>query len=573
MSGFVHIKPVATNRVLPPETLEVKLTEVESQVCTLLDECTRQMKDEKGLSTSCRVAGGWVRDKLLGSQNNDIDIAVENMMGVTFAEHFVSFVSLQKDLPVKAVTKIERNPDQSKHLETGRTTVLDIEMDFVNLRSEEYAGDSRIPTEIAFGTPLQDALRRDLTINTLFYNVHSRSVEDFTGKGLDDLKNGIIRTPLPPKETFNDDPLRIIRCIRFASRFGFDVVPELKEAALDPTIQEALSLKISRERIGEELDKMMKGRDPLRSIQLIQELSLYPHIFSIPEAITSTFSSTPGQPITSVSAATLLRALIEPQTASISSSIALPSVHKTLLSSTLSPGTKSRLFLAAALTPYRGILYTDSKKKSHFAVEAAIREGTRLGTQNHYLDGIPALFVAADRLKDPRLNNDKFQSPCERVAIGLLLRDKCVHNPNTGSHWATSVLFSLLQELVPTYDAVEDQLDINRASALIHTYNVFVSRIEELGLHTSVEAKPILDGRQVIEAMGASRPGAWTGQILARVIEWQLEHPDGTMVECEAWLRAEREAGRIRVENCAPDSASKRTKVTGSGPATKNAKR
>ena len=97
-------------------------------------------------------------------------------------------------------------------------------------------------------------------------------------QGLDDLRNGVIRTPLPPKETFTDDPLRVIRCVRFASRFGFDMVPELKEAALDPAIQvgtsvvlvtrstemltfikEALSVKISRERIGEELDKMMKG--------------------------------------------------------------------------------------------------------------------------------------------------------------------------------------------------------------------------------------------------------------------------------------------------------------------------
>jgi tRNA nucleotidyltransferase (CCA-adding enzyme) len=84
----------------------------------------------------------------LGAQSNDIDIALENMMGVVFAEHFVSFVSSQKYLPVKAVAKIERNPGQSKHLETGRTTVLDVELDFVNLRSEEYAGDSRIPTEI-----------------------------------------------------------------------------------------------------------------------------------------------------------------------------------------------------------------------------------------------------------------------------------------------------------------------------------------------------------------------------------------------------------------------------------------
>lgn len=69
-------------------------------------------------------------------------------MGVTFAEYFVPFVSSQKQLPVAAIAKIERNPDQSKHLETARTKVLDTELDFVNLRSEEYAEDSRIPTEV-----------------------------------------------------------------------------------------------------------------------------------------------------------------------------------------------------------------------------------------------------------------------------------------------------------------------------------------------------------------------------------------------------------------------------------------
>ena len=120
-------------------------------------------------------------------------------MGHPFAEYFVSFVE-SKDLPIKTVVKIESNPDQSKHLETARTTVLGVDLDFVNLRSEEYAADSRIPTEVVsvmvihflfyfmlttllgktFGTPLQDALRRDITINALFYNVHSRAVEDFT---------------------------------------------------------------------------------------------------------------------------------------------------------------------------------------------------------------------------------------------------------------------------------------------------------------------------------------------------------------------------------------------------------
>lgn len=85
--------------------------------------------------------------KLLGTQSNDIDVALANMMGVAFAEEFVDMVA-SKDLPVKSVATIARNPDQSKHLETARTTALGIELDFVNLRSESYADDSRIPTEI-----------------------------------------------------------------------------------------------------------------------------------------------------------------------------------------------------------------------------------------------------------------------------------------------------------------------------------------------------------------------------------------------------------------------------------------
>lgn len=83
----------------------------------------------------------------MGSQSDDIDIALENMMGVAFAENFVSYLS-SKDIPVRSIHKIERNPEQSKHLETAHTKVLEFEVDFVNLRSEEYTGDSRIPSEI-----------------------------------------------------------------------------------------------------------------------------------------------------------------------------------------------------------------------------------------------------------------------------------------------------------------------------------------------------------------------------------------------------------------------------------------
>jgi len=88
------------------------------------------------------------REQLLDYACNDVDICLEDMMGVPFAERFVAFLSEKKHVPVHKVTKIESNPDQSKHLETARTTLFDIDLDFVNLRSEEYSEHSRIPTEV-----------------------------------------------------------------------------------------------------------------------------------------------------------------------------------------------------------------------------------------------------------------------------------------------------------------------------------------------------------------------------------------------------------------------------------------
>ncbi|CDO70920.1 hypothetical protein BN946_scf184829.g28 [Trametes cinnabarina] len=531
-----------------PEILEIKLTREEDELCTLLDQCRRHLKETESIETSCRIAGGWVRDKLLGSQCNDIDIALENMMGVPFAERFVDYCRSVKNLAVKNVAKIESNPDQSKHLETARTTILGIELDFVNLRSEEYAENSRIPTQVTFGTPLQDAIRRDITINALFYNVHSREVEDHTGKGLDDLRNGIVRTPLPPRETFMDDPLRVLRCIRFASRFGFTMVPELQEAAKDTTIQEALRIKISRERVGEELDKMMGGRNPLLAMDLINNLELYRSVFFIPEGLGIKLSDEPSASLSALKAAMILHVLTNststPSTLSRVPFPSLPPVHPLLLSEFLTQNNPSRrLYLATALTPYDGLTYQQAKGKVRPAVEAVIREGLKLGAQYHYLDGIPSLFSAAELLQKgvAAYEAGDMDKP-ERAWIGVLLREKTVHNPVTGSYWATSLLFSLVRELTALW--TDEHLNSEAASQRVAAYNKLASRIEELKLPPAVDAKPILDGREVVKVLGAS-PGPWTGQVLASVIEWQLEHPDGSREECETWLRSEHAAGHI----------------------------
>lgn len=142
-----------------------------------------------------RVAGGWVRDKIMGLPSHDIDIAIDDQMGKDFAEKLSEYMKESgRGGEIGSVGVIKSNPDQSKHLETATVRVLGFELDFVNLRAEEYT-DSRIPV-MRIGTAEEDALRRDLTINALFFNINERSVEDYTGRGMDDIKSRTVRTPL-----------------------------------------------------------------------------------------------------------------------------------------------------------------------------------------------------------------------------------------------------------------------------------------------------------------------------------------------------------------------------------------
>ncbi|KAF9610723.1 hypothetical protein IFM89_024573 [Coptis chinensis] len=206
------------------QTMSISLTEGQQEVKVKekiqLNEKEKQIFDRLlqvvthfNLQTQLRVAGGWVRDKLLGKECYDIDIALDNMLGKEFCEKVNEFL-LHSGEDKCGIGVIQCNPDQSKHLETARMRLYDIWIDFVNLRSENYSENSRIPT-MTFGTAKDDAYRRDLTINSLFYNINTNAVEDFTERGIKDLKSGKIVTPLPPKETFLDDPLRVLRAIRF----------------------------------------------------------------------------------------------------------------------------------------------------------------------------------------------------------------------------------------------------------------------------------------------------------------------------------------------------------------------
>ncbi|EQB60433.1 trna nucleotidyltransferase poly polymerase [Vairimorpha apis BRL 01] len=128
-----------------------------------------------------------------------MDIALENISGYNFALLLQSNFSKS----ISKVSIIQTNPEKSKHLETAVCKIKDKMVDFVNLRTEIYS-DSRIPIIIP-SNPYEDAFRRDLSINSLFYNIETKEVEDFTKIGLYDIRNHILRTPLDPYLTFKDD--------------------------------------------------------------------------------------------------------------------------------------------------------------------------------------------------------------------------------------------------------------------------------------------------------------------------------------------------------------------------------
>jgi tRNA nucleotidyltransferase (CCA-adding enzyme) len=152
------------------------------------------------------------------------------------------------------------------------------------------------------------------------------------------------------------------------------------------------------------------------SLGLLNDLSLFPLVFHMPPAVASTLSSQPSSPSLALAAASILQTFLRPDIALFRH----PPIHP-LISSELSSSTSvvPRLYMACALTPFRGITYVDEKGKLHPAVEAVIREGLKVGTKNHYLDGIPALFSASELFKSPDIEDDKFKFPSERVAIGL----------------------------------------------------------------------------------------------------------------------------------------------------------
>eukprot|EP00545_Synedropsis_sp_CCMP1620_P006828 CAMPEP_0119005512 /NCGR_PEP_ID=MMETSP1176-20130426/1765_1 /TAXON_ID=265551 /ORGANISM="Synedropsis recta cf, Strain CCMP1620" /LENGTH=700 /DNA_ID=CAMNT_0006957331 /DNA_START=484 /DNA_END=2586 /DNA_ORIENTATION=+ len=628
---------------------QIELTDDETQLFDLLREVT----EDTGLESTLRVAGGWVRDKLLatpdfqrsqqayyhqhqqhsrpsasgavvveenqlirrltskfqqrqpvGATNTphqasmgrqgtkviidddhqpvDIDIALDDMLGREFADHLNDFLS-ERGQETHSVGVVLKNPEKSKHLETATMKVGSFWIDFVNLRAEEYTQESRIPDLMRIGTPSEDSFRRDLTINALFYNINSRQVEDFTGRGFDDLKRGVVSTPVAPLTTLLDDPLRALRAVRFAARLRFTMDDSLIAAAMDKKVRDALAQKVSRERVGGEVDLMLRSPDPVGAMRLLINLNLVETVFPIEQVLPEEF---PGGIFIFTNGLNLLSTTFfylcenkERPPVWCEANQAM-TTHGFSESTLLQDEDARRLLWYAAYTKplndYASLLpETQSNpgrgKKQNRSVIAKLlvdhlKRPTRDGdnvekilraaddftqlmetgfdilAQSILLSGIQVKHESDDNDDDSenlccRMEGKIIDSANENDPIWLhamefrLLTSKVLSR--IGPLWRAALVLSLVEQLVTLNDDflytiegdVFEESQEERRQGVIDRYDAFAAALQKLGLIGVWSRKPLIDGSEMKKILPNIPKGPIFREVMDEQQNWMTTHP------------------------------------------------
>lgn len=239
-----------------------------------IKDCLRIIIQGSEFENNLFAVGGCCRDEILGNNIKDLDLVVslENG-GIKFAEwleknNFTKGTVVTYPRYGTAMFRLKDFPNE--------------ELEVVQTRTEIYTSDSRKP-DTTFGSLKQDCMRRDLTINAIYYDISNSKFIDVTNRSFDDIKNKIIVTPCEPVQTYIDDPLRIMRCVRFACKLGWNIDKNVFNS-MKKNI-DRLSI-ISKERIQDELMKILNTSNSTLGINYLFDIDamkfIFPCIHNIP---------------------------------------------------------------------------------------------------------------------------------------------------------------------------------------------------------------------------------------------------------------------------------------------------
>jgi len=559
-----------------------------------------------------RIAGGWVRDKILNQASHDVDVALDIMSGLQFATIVQRYLIYQQEQQEKDTKKedditsnssssstsskkmkqktpkiavISANPSQSKHLETATMNIHSVDVDFVHLRGGEvYTSDSRIPTLKENATALDDALRRDFTVNSLFYNLRTKKVEDYTGRGIPDLlTHKILATPIDAGLTFHDDPLRVLRAIRFGVRYDLTLSEEIVNAAKSKEVHDSLHVKVSRERVGKELEAMLTGKNakPATALKLINDLKLAGCIFSFPpkgttvqgmiqdDGIDYSEFSLPAvmhdhgnvDNVEAAAAHARENGWVEASELLKYTCPLLDSFHKCVEKGTNNmnakdnntinvPATKvdSRLlYLSTFLHPFRKLTYIDSKKKTipitTYIIKDSIkfpnRDVSSISTILKYVDEMRSILVDYFTSTKEK-NQEQSISSLWRLKVGTMLR-------SLKDLWVTTLLVAAVAEIRSSHmnDMEEDNdnsttnaIDIISNNDIDSVFRLYQD-IQRSNLDYCWKIRPLLDGKALVKSLELPR-GPGVGIYVEEQVRWMLLNPNGSKNDCEEHLKSVR---------------------------------
>ena len=263
------------------KTLTTLLTE--GKVEKAAEDYLSKMVKRSPFKGKVYIAGGYVRDVVRGANPKDIDLVVAMPEGgIKFAEWLTKKIGAYKrgSNPV-VYPKFGTAKFMMKGVTHNGQDLSGLDIEAVMTRKEQYRLGDRKP-DVSPGTLKQDVERRDFTVNSLLKDLTTGEIKDLTGQGKADIKKGIIRTPLDPDVIFSEDPLRMLRAIRFTVKYGWDLpffmIKSIKRNARKIN-------NISNERIRDEIDKMLVTKRPKQAMRLLKITGLLQHVMPEVDAL------------------------------------------------------------------------------------------------------------------------------------------------------------------------------------------------------------------------------------------------------------------------------------------------